>query len=114
MVVDGCIECLCDDTGSALTRPPFVLGPQGPAACHWHALPLRKDTSKVTQVVRRDGESFEGLLRRFRKEVQEERVLSETRRRRFYEKPSQERKRKAAKKLRKSRRTNYKTEGSTR
>jgi small subunit ribosomal protein S21 len=75
---------------------------------------LRKDTSKVTQVLRRDGESFEGLLRRFRKEVQEERVLSETRRRRFYEKPSQERKRKAAKKLRKSRRTTYKTEGSTR
>ena len=68
----------------------------------------------MTQVLRRDGESWVGLLRRFRKEGAEERGLSETRRRRFYEKPSQERKRKAAKKLRKSRRTTYKTEGSTR
>jgi len=90
------------------------VGPKALSVCEMHALLPRKDTSEVTQVLRRDGESFEGLLRRFRKEVQEERVLSETRRRRFYEKPSQERKRKAAKKLRKSRRTTLKGEGGKR
>ena len=62
----------------------------------------------MTSVYRHEGESFESLFRRFKKQVQNERILSQIRRRRFYEKPSQERKRKAAKKLRKSRRTTYK------
>jgi small subunit ribosomal protein S21 len=48
------------------------------------------------------GESFESLLRRFNKRVQEGRILAEVRRRRFYEKPSEERKKKEAAKRRKS------------
>lgn len=48
------------------------------------------------------GESFEALLRRFNRQVQQDRILAEVRRRRFYEKPSEERKRKAATKRRKS------------
>ena len=51
-----------------------------------------------------DGESFDSLLRRFNKKVQRDRILSEARRRRFFEKPSVVRKRKKAAKLRKSRR----------
>jgi len=51
-----------------------------------------------------DGESFDSLLRRFNKKVQSDRLMSETRRRRFFEKPSVIRKRKRAAKLRKSRR----------
>ncbi|MBM3188223.1 MAG: 30S ribosomal protein S21 [Chloroflexi bacterium] len=62
----------------------------------------------MTTVVRESGESFDSLFRRFRKNVQQERILSEVRRRRFYEKPSQIRKRKAAKKRVKSRRTTLK------
>ncbi len=62
----------------------------------------------VTQVVVEKGESFESVLRRFKKVVQEDRVLSEVRQRRFYEKPSQIRKRKKAAKKRKSRRTTLK------
>jgi small subunit ribosomal protein S21 len=62
----------------------------------------------MTQVLREQGEAFEGLLRRFKKAVQQDRVLTEIRRRRFYEKPSQERKRQAARKLRKSRKTTQK------
>jgi small subunit ribosomal protein S21 len=54
-----------------------------------------------------DGESFDSLLRRFNKKVQRDRVLSEARRRRFFEKPSVVRKRKKAAKLRKSRRQTY-------
>ena len=58
----------------------------------------------MTQVVIEPGESFESALKRFNKLVQEDRILSEARRRRFFEKPSVERKRKKAAKRRKSRR----------
>jgi small subunit ribosomal protein S21 len=62
----------------------------------------------VSRVVVDQGESFESVLRRFKKTVQEDRILSEIRQRRFYEKPSQIRKRKKAAKKRKSRRTTIK------
>jgi small subunit ribosomal protein S21 len=62
----------------------------------------------MTGVAREQGESFESLYRRFKKAVERARVRSEVRRRRFYEKPSQIKKRKAARKLRKSRRTTLK------
>lgn len=62
----------------------------------------------MTYAVRQEGESFEGLFRRFRRNVQEDRLRSEMRKRRYFEKPSQARKRKAAAKLRKSRRTTRK------
>jgi small subunit ribosomal protein S21 len=58
----------------------------------------------VTRVEVERGESFDSLLRRFKKKVQRDRVMSEARRRRFFEKPSVIRKRKKAAKLRKSRR----------
>jgi small subunit ribosomal protein S21 len=57
----------------------------------------------VTQVIVEKGESFETALKRFNRKVQADRVLSEARRRRFFEKPSVERKRKKAAKRRKSR-----------
>ena len=58
----------------------------------------------MTSVFIDDNESFDSLLKRFKKKVQRDRVLSEARRRRFFEKPSVIRKRKKAAKLRKSRR----------
>jgi small subunit ribosomal protein S21 len=58
----------------------------------------------VTQIVIKDGDSFEVAIKLFKKKVQRDRVLSEARRRRFFEKPSVIRKRKKAAKLRKSRR----------
>jgi len=61
----------------------------------------------VTKVTIEEGESFDSLLRRFNKKVQRDRVLSEARRRRFFEKPSVIRKRKKAAKLRKSRRQTF-------
>ncbi|MFQ6100526.1 MAG: 30S ribosomal protein S21 [Anaerolineae bacterium] len=62
----------------------------------------------MTRVVIEEGESFDSLLKRFKRKVQTDRVLSEARRRRFFEKPSVIRKRKKAAKLRKSRRTTFK------
>lgn len=62
----------------------------------------------VTQVILDKDESFESGLRRFNKKVQQDRVLSEVRRRRFYEKPSVLRKKKQAAKRRKSRKQTLK------
>jgi len=56
----------------------------------------------VTDVVAGENESFESLLKRFTKKVQQSGVLSEVRRREHYEKPSVKRKRKEAAKKRKS------------
>ena len=44
----------------------------------------------------RDNEPFEYALRRFQRSCEKAGVLAEPRRREFYEKPTQERKRKAA------------------
>jgi len=65
----------------------------------------------MTFVVRGRHESFERLHRRFKKAVQQDKVLVKARRRRFYEKPSQTRKRKAIKKRIKSRRITRKMQG---
>ena len=62
----------------------------------------------MTRVTSEEGEPFDVLLRRFNKKVQNDRILSEVRRRRFYEPPTVMRKRKRAAKLRKSRRTTIK------
>jgi small subunit ribosomal protein S21 len=59
----------------------------------------------VTQVIADDTESFESLLKRFNKRVQADGLLSEIKRREYFEKPSTKRKKKAAAKRRKS----YKT-----
>jgi small subunit ribosomal protein S21 len=56
----------------------------------------------VSNVVAGENESFESLLRRFNKRVQQEGILSEVRRREYYEKPSVKRKRKSASKRRKT------------
>jgi len=45
-------------------------------------------------VVVQDGESFEKALKRFKKLCEKEGILTEMKRREFYEKPSQKRKRK--------------------
>jgi len=56
----------------------------------------------VANVVVGNNESFESLLRRFSKKVQQDGILSEVRHREFFEKPSIKRKRKAAARRRKS------------
>ena len=53
-----------------------------------------------------EGESFESLLRRFTRKVQQEGIISEVRRRGFFEKPSIKRKRKEATKRRKTNKIN--------
>jgi len=62
----------------------------------------------VTNVVSGGNESFESLLRRFTRKVQQDGVLSEVRHREFFENDSIKRKRKAAAKRRKSTRVDKK------
>lgn len=56
----------------------------------------------MSRVVAGNNESFESLLKRFNKRVQQDGVLAEMRHREFFEKPSMKRKRKEAAKRRKS------------
>jgi len=56
----------------------------------------------VAEVVAQGNESFESLLKRFNRKVQQGGILAEARRREHYEKPSVKRKRKGAAKRRKS------------
>ena len=51
----------------------------------------------MSDVIAGRNESFESLLKRFNRKVQNDGVLSEVRHREHYEKPSIKRKRKAAK-----------------
>jgi len=45
----------------------------------------------LTHVVIRDGESFDSMLKRFRKKVSRSRILSEVKKRRFYVSKSEKR-----------------------
>jgi small subunit ribosomal protein S21 len=56
----------------------------------------------LTQVKAGDNESFESLLKRFNKRVQQDGILAEIRHREYFEKRSIKRKRKEAAKRRKS------------
>jgi small subunit ribosomal protein S21 len=56
----------------------------------------------LAQVILGRDENFDSLLRRFNKRVQQDGILSEVRRREYFEKPSLKRKKKEAIKRRKS------------
>ncbi|MBI63425.1 MAG: 30S ribosomal protein S21 [Chloroflexi bacterium] len=58
----------------------------------------------------KDDESFEALLRRFSKKVQQESIVSEARRRQNFESPTSIRKKKISNKKRKSFRTTQKNQ----
>jgi small subunit ribosomal protein S21 len=58
----------------------------------------------VSEVIIRDDENFERALRRFKKKCEKAGILSDLRKHRHYEKPSERRKRKLAAALRKNRR----------
>ncbi len=58
----------------------------------------------MSEVIIRDDENFERALRRFKKQCEKAGILSDLRKHRHYEKPSERRKRKLAAALRKNRR----------
>ncbi|MFC1935182.1 30S ribosomal protein S21 [Chloroflexota bacterium] len=56
----------------------------------------------MSNVVLTEGETFEGMLKRFNRRIQQDGILSEARRREHFESPGIKRKKKAAAKRRKS------------
>ena len=56
----------------------------------------------MSEVMAGNNESFESLIKRFNKRVQQDGILSEVRRHEYYEKPSVKRKKKEAMKKRRS------------
>ena len=66
--------------------------------------------SNMVEVRIKDDESFEALLRRFSKKVQQESIVSEARRRQNFESPTSIRKKKISNKKRKSYRTTLKNQ----
>jgi len=66
-------------------------------------LSARPRHHSVSQIVIRDGDSFEVALKRFARKVQQDGILSEARRRQRYEPPSMRRKRQAEARARKAR-----------
>jgi len=64
-----------------------------------------KEVDHVAEVMLDEKESFESLLRRFNRKVQQDGILAEFRRKEHYEKPSVRRKKKEAAKRRKSSRS---------
>jgi small subunit ribosomal protein S21 len=61
----------------------------------------------VSEIVIHDDENFERALRRFKKKCEKAGILSDLRKHRHYEKPSERRKRKANAATRKNRKTRY-------
>ncbi len=68
----------------------IIRGSPGPA------VRSSQQRSRMPSVKVRENEPFEFALRRFKRTCEKAGVLAETRKREFYEKPTQERKRKAA------------------
>ena len=50
---------------------------------------IGKEVNRLATVILKDGESQENLLKRFRKQVMKERILSDARRKRWYISPSE-------------------------
>jgi len=69
---------------------------------------------KVTKVVNREGESPEGLLKRFRKRVTQDGILSTVKKKRFFVSKSEQRRMARRKAIRRERRRQWREERQSR
>lgn len=70
--------------------------------------PQGREMSSVSEVIIKEGDSFEAALKKFTRRVQQDGLLSEAKRRQHYEPPSVKRKRKADARERKARKARLK------
>src|SRR5512135_1341356 len=86
---------LCNSSSRSLKFAVLfpAAGPRGPGRV---PRPDRIDEVSMPSVRVRENEYFDAALRRFKRACEKAGVLTELRRREFYEKPTQERKRKKA------------------
>ena len=78
------------------------------SACWQSARRTTCETSRVSEVLIKEGDSFEAALKKFTRKVQQDGLLSEAKRRQHYEPPSVKRKRKADARERKARKARAK------
>ena len=69
---------------------------------------IQVNRTRVTEVLIKEGESFDQALKKFTRKVQQDGLLSEAKRRQHYEPPSVKRKRKAEARARKARKARLK------
>jgi small subunit ribosomal protein S21 len=67
----------------------------------------KEEARDLSEVIIHDDENFERALRRFKKKCEKAGILSDLRKHRHYEKPSERRKRKMNTAIRKNRRTRH-------
>jgi len=90
--------------------PPKVLWASKPVflclarVVDWQTFDNGKEVNLLASVTLREGESQEALLKRFRKSVMNERILSEVRRKRWYISPSEKRRIQRQRAIRRARR----------
>jgi small subunit ribosomal protein S21 len=84
-----------------MRKPGFLYLAHG---VHRHRFGDRKEVRVLATVTLKEGESQESLLKRFRKEVMQERILSEARRKRWYISPSEMRRIQRQRAIRRARR----------
>ena len=76
------------------------------APSDWLSISPRKEGQRaVSEIIIHDDENFERALKRFKKKCEKAGILSDLRKHRHYEKPSERRKRKMNAAIRKNRRT---------
>jgi small subunit ribosomal protein S21 len=85
------------------------VGEQAGFLCHvrtafWSRFDSGKEVNLLARVTLREGESQDALLKRFRKTVMQERILSEVRRKRWYISPSEKRRIQRQRAIRRARR----------
>jgi small subunit ribosomal protein S21 len=68
---------------------------------------IEKEVSKVVQVILQEGESFDSLLKRFRKKMMRANVLSTVKKKRYFISESERRRRAQLKARRRARRRQY-------
>ena len=92
--------------GYLLTRE-LLTGLTGPQRTFVRGTRRHKGEEPLSEVIIRDDENFERALRRFKKKCEKAGILSDLRKHRHYEKPSERRKRKMSAAVRKNRRNRH-------
>ena len=78
-----------------------------PTFKHFLPEPPRLEAARLSEVIIHDDENFERALKRFKKKCEKAGILSDLRKHRHYEKPSERRKRKMNAAMRKNRRSRH-------
>ena len=110
-VIDGVAACLTKGQARLPVREPakrISKAKKGDWVGSEVCVSIQATGTRVTEVLIKEGESFDQALKKFTRKVQQDGLLSEAKRRQHYEPPSVKRKRKADARERKARKARAK------